>query len=78
MEREVKDMCYDCRFWAATGLAPSQGKCHRRAPLPSARTGGETVEVVWPQTMANDWCGEFEKHQPEPGVAVLVDDDGDD
>lgn len=50
---ELNETCEGCRFWDANGPASTfrdEGKCRRYAP----------VREHWPETMRDDWCGEFE------------------
>lgn len=46
--------CQDCLFWDRIG-ASSLGECHRYAPGVSHAAG-----PVWPRTVADSGCGEFE------------------
>jgi hypothetical protein len=74
---DVSDpQCGTCRFWEPDVV---DGECRRRAPLltvgllPSfvARTPHDEIsyaregEAVWPRTLKEDWCGEWECRQPE-------------
>lgn len=53
--------CHDCAWWEQTHELPSTptmagvtiGRC--RAAAPRTTPGGLTV---WPQTTADDWCGQ--------------------
>jgi hypothetical protein len=57
--------CLSCKWWdALTEFDPAKGSvgcCIRYAPRPAtgeAPAGGE-VNVIWPITRDNDWCGEY-------------------
>ncbi len=47
--------CEDCCFW-------DSDECHRMPPTVVAAAdsinGGGTLMTVWPETEADDWCGE--------------------
>ena len=58
---ERMDTCSGCRFWARVD-GPS-GSCRRRAPIVTAirrPNGSDDVHALWPGTVADEWCGEFE------------------
>lgn len=62
----VAELCETCRYWdppdppeGAPALSlPWAGSCHRHAPSPSAQ------EVYFPNTQADDWCGEWAEGAP--------------
>lgn len=59
--------CHQCRYWEQLG---EMGLCRRRAPrgrldvrLAELLTRitveeAENLRAYWPETSANDWCGE--------------------
>lgn len=53
-----RGLCNDCDFWDRIGSS-SEGECHRYAP--GARLTGATL---WPRTVADTGCGEFEPRKP--------------
>jgi hypothetical protein len=65
-EDQAEEMvrCGECRYWIGAG-------CHRYAPRPvvhkfDPETGGEpigayVIEVVWPGTSSEDYCGDGRK-----------------
>jgi hypothetical protein len=56
------ERCEACRFWEDVG--EGYGHCHRLPPVPLG-SGESTLMTAWPETKADDWCGEF---FPRPGV----------
>ena len=57
--------CDQCVVWNQYPKKPGAGECRRYAPRPSI----VNVEAIvnWPETNAEDWCGEWElRAQPEP------------
>lgn len=65
MTSERFERCENCQFWSSR-IGPYY--CRRRAPvLVEDRNGSYTS---WPNTMRNDWCGDFLERQPtsEDGV----------
>lgn len=61
-----RGLCQDCDFLDRVG-ASSDGECHRYAP--GARLTGATL---WPRTVADTGCGEFETRPaatPSGGVS---------
>ena len=55
-------LCESCRFWDADQELSKRsydGKCRKRAPIPIT-IGEEDPIACWPQTTAEDWCGEAE------------------
>jgi hypothetical protein len=67
----TSNACALCQFWHEM-VGDETGQCRRYAPRPAMfaalpNTGGEgEVEAVWPQTNAEDWCGEFVDVTPDP------------
>lgn len=51
--------CGNCRFWKPG--EGEEGRCRRRAPLQGCRfsTAGH-MELWFPPTFPDDWCGEWE------------------
>ena len=53
--------CDDCRFWVPPrGYVSSP--CRRRAPI----THSEYGKPIWPATMKDDWCGDWEMRDGDP------------
>ena len=53
--------CKNCGFWDP--VTDNAGRCHRRAPLVVMRGSMGNymdTEALWPSTLADEWCGEFE------------------
>ena len=62
----ARGLCQDCVFWDRIG-ASSQGECHRYGP--AVRITGSSL---WPPTVADTGCGEFETRPaatPSGGVS---------
>ena len=55
--------CGNCGHWLEhTGTEGLQGECHRYAPRPEGVVeNGPSLSLVWPVTVANEFCGEWEK-----------------
>lgn len=56
-----RETCAKCRYWdPVENTDNGRGECRRLSPRwhPDAMYGG--VEASWPQTIAGDWCGEYE------------------
>lgn len=52
--------CGDCRFWlGGTEGDPTHGLCRRFPPVPCGV--GYASRTGWPETTADEWCGE---HRP--------------
>ena len=49
--------CKDCKFWVYTGNG--EGECHLKAPTIQVVSIG--VKTVWPETIDEEFCGEWEK-----------------
>jgi hypothetical protein len=62
--------CGSCRFWwreksRRGGLG--WGQCRRMPPaLPIVRTDKLKLVGIWPETEADDWCGEWQGHPDGP------------
>lgn len=55
----MSETCETCRYWTANiynGIIMSDGRCRRRAPVHR-----------FPETYANDWCGEHQSSHQEKG-----------
>jgi hypothetical protein len=61
----LPDCCGGCRFWrpAYRSVALKAG-CHIHGPTVMPFVGGDR-SGVWPDTWANDWCGEHQARRPE-------------
>lgn len=64
--REVA-ACASCQFWEHHHEDLLAGDCRRRAPRlagMAAPHGNATYQepraAMWPETMRDDWCGEYE------------------
>lgn len=51
--------CKDCVFWDALWKGGDTGQCRVNAPQLVVLSGEWRVDGQWPQTGADDWCGEF-------------------
>jgi hypothetical protein len=57
--------CSTCRFWEAVKPNNDIGNCHRYAPRPMIDPNFESdLEVYWPRTMDEDFCGEYQPRKP--------------
>jgi hypothetical protein len=57
MNETKKWACKDCVFWQAlpkVGTTMERGECRRYAPRAK-----QSSLVVWPQTYAQEWCGDW-------------------
>ncbi|MFN3591409.1 MAG: hypothetical protein ACK4TG_04400 [Thermaurantiacus sp.] len=60
-------LCVTCRYWTKVRVegpgvpgipgTPAMGSCKRHAPRPTVGTGH--AHVIWPQTAAGEFCGEW-------------------
>ena len=50
--------CASCRYWDS--VTQRRGLCRRNAPRAHLGAVGNEVSVqaLWPETVANDWCGQ--------------------
>lgn len=73
----VAGRCENCHFWDKEGRTDDPeitiGTCHRNAPVPilwrtPLREAGDSCryDVFWPQTVNEDWCGEFQPRSDPP------------
>ena len=63
--------CRTCRFWAAIydwdvkNVDPrekaNKGTCRRYAPRGEISATVSHNYLVWPETAAHDWCGDWQK-----------------
>ena len=56
-QKEKGLMCGNCLYWK-THEESELGECHRYAPRPADASLAKNV--VWPFTMADNFCGEFQ------------------
>lgn len=63
--------CKDCKYWFMSETNGGFGRCHRYAPRPwvcSSKADEDEWEefryAKWPDTNAENWCGEFESKEP--------------
>lgn len=54
---EKGHICENCFFWEV-----DKGLCHRYAPRPG--DSSMVKNTVWPATIAEDFCGEFQDKRP--------------
>jgi len=51
-KKERERACLTCVYWQSD-KAKKKGTCRRYAPRPGD-------EAIWPSTLYNDWCGEYD------------------
>lgn len=60
-------LCGICRFWDNTKgnriADPNVGLCRKTHPTEIGTGSRPFNSGQWPTTMADDWCGEFEKKE---------------
>lgn len=60
--------CDRCAYWRPLEPPPEtlSGQCRRHAPRERAAWPGGSAwpGVIWPETPAGDWCGEFHDGPP--------------
>ena len=56
---QAEATCGNCRWWALNEAGGEIGECRREQPKIYFRSG-KPPGTAWPQTIATDWCGEFE------------------
>ncbi len=66
--------CEGCAFWKQ--VAGNVGQCRRRSPQPAMASlvpdnGPGTWRASWPDTLEDDWCGEFSPRVSAPTRAAL-------
>jgi len=63
VENTAARSCDACRYWwqeKVRRTAAGWGQCRRMPPsLPSDREDKLKLVGIWPETEANDWCGEW-------------------
>lgn len=89
---ELDSTCLTCRWWwhpraraGEPGATVLEGSCRRRAPVygPPMRTDGPPTPgspyapmALFPPTMADDWCGDWDHDRPaQPTPARVLDKD---
>lgn len=57
--------CEDCAFWERWVSPTHKGLCRRYAPRPRLAdcdvSNHNDSEAWWPNTIEEEWCGEFQK-----------------
>jgi hypothetical protein len=58
-------ICENCKFWEQTGATDTGliGECHKNSPSPQLEPSPDQSGMrfaVWPSTVQNQWCGDFE------------------
>ena len=56
---EGEPSCQDCRFWDGNRRYGGEGKCMKNAPTIGRQSGGINYPA-WPNTDADQWCGQHE------------------
>lgn len=54
--------CESCKFWEHDKEITSIGFCHCHAPRAAVSQPSEavlSVDVTWPRTKEDEWCGEW-------------------
>lgn len=52
----MRNTCETCVFWHEVMY-----ECHRKPPVVMFFPGyKEDIDSLWPETLPNDWCGEYE------------------
>lgn len=63
--------CFNCRFW--DHCYKEKGECRRKPPTIitklADREDFQDGTGFWPLTLANGWCGEFQKGNPPRSAA---------
>lgn len=57
--REIS--CGNCKYWKRYSPEDDRGECRRHSPVYNIHGTSR-----WPQTIETDWCGDFEKKDPQP------------
>lgn len=66
----LKKECEFCAFWKVISADGYDGECHRYAPRPMVSSTNEyTVDTDWPQTGADNFCGDFNWRSDVPDEA---------
>ena len=55
-----KETCLCCKFWRWSENS-KRWECHRNAPQHLCGVGSGYEEHLWPEVVAGEWCGEWEK-----------------
>jgi hypothetical protein len=63
MDKNCK--CANCLYWK-TDEKGNIGECHRYAPRPADTSLVKKLD--WPNTMDEDFCGEFVEGKPSAGT----------
>lgn len=63
MEKKHVPRCDKCLYWSrakstVTTRAPSNGHCRRSQPV--IVNTNNRPHTMWPATMEDDWCGEYQ------------------
>lgn len=53
--------CETCRFWDDVPTEIPFGICRRRAPQAVIIAMAPVPNVAWPNTHADEWCGEWQE-----------------
>lgn len=73
--------CKDCRYWhavewdGADEASPTAGACRRRPPTITGQPASDTevrFHTYFPETSAEDWCGEYEPSSDRSSRDVAV------
>lgn len=64
--------CETCRYWGFPREVDhvEHGNCRRHAPLPQFNHSTPyqlDTRPIWPQTMFDDWCGEYAAKEANHG-----------
>ena len=62
--------CQDCLYWVRYRHSMTKGQCRRYSPELREKLSGwfflifgglesESAETSWPETLCDDWCGNF-------------------
>lgn len=55
------DQCGNCRYWKQ--IESIHGYCRRYPPMIGQESPALYVNAQFPIMQANDWCGEWRKHE---------------
>ena len=69
----MKEKCENCKFFGDDGGNSNQGKCKRYPPtaVQVMTPNGAGSAGIYPPTMYNNWCGEWEVGSLVKGAKVL-------
>lgn len=64
--------CDECRFWKTNrSCKGKRGECRVKHPSPATESIGRSgYEAIWPTTLKDDWCGEFQAKTQESDCAL--------